>query len=160
VAANMKTGSESMRRDISVGLRCSLSPGWGEVWMHVSETGLPASMRWRMTVTRSWSLARSSTHSSVSYGEIAHHHWTVRPAGGGSAVWAIPGHHENYFHVTPTEKWFGDPATDRDLGLFYTRHAVDAVHGGHIGLVGAQVINRTGAKGDDFQAGRSRARES
>src|SRR5208283_3433788 len=44
---------------------------------------------------------------------------------------------------------FGRSGNDRDLGLFlHPTIAVDAVHGGVIGLVGAQVLNRTGDKVD------------
>jgi hypothetical protein len=48
-----------------------------------------------------------------------------------------------------SKRGFGRSGNDRDLGLFlHPTIAVDAVHGGVIGLVGAQVLNRTGDKVD------------
>lgn len=46
-----------------------------------------------------------------------------------------------------SKRGFGRSGNDRDPGLFlHPTIAVDAVNGGVIGLVGAQVLNRTGAK--------------
>src|SRR3984885_2706567 len=56
---------------------------------------------------------------------------------------------------------FGRSGNDRDLGLFlHPTIAVDAVHGGIIGLVGAQVLNRTGAKVDASKQRPIEAKES
>ncbi len=51
-----------------------------------------------------------------------------------------------------SESGFGRSGNDRDLGLFlHPTIAVDAVHGGMIGLVGAQVLNRRDAKVDGLK---------
>ena len=55
----------------------------------------------------------------------------------------------NFPRHAASKSGFGRSGNDRDLGLFlHPTIAVDAVHGGMIGLVGAQVLNRTNAKVD------------
>jgi Transposase DDE domain len=50
------------------------------------------------------------------------------------------------------KRGFGRSGNDRDFGMFvHPTIAVDAVHGGLIGLVGAQIINRTGPKVEDHK---------
>jgi len=56
----------------------------------------------------------------------------------------------NFPHHASSKRGFGRSGNDRDLGLFlHPTIAVGAVHGGMIGLVGAQVLNRTDAKVDN-----------
>ncbi len=55
----------------------------------------------------------------------------------------------NFPRHAASKRGFGRSGNDRDLGLFlHPTIAVDAAHGGMIGLVGAQVLNRTDAKVD------------
>ncbi len=55
----------------------------------------------------------------------------------------------NFPRHAASKRDFGRSGNDRDLGLFlHPTIAVDAAHGGMIGLVGAQVLNRTDAKVD------------
>lgn len=99
-------------------------------------------------------------HSSVSYGEMLTS--TGRFTGHravGRHVLAIQDTTEFNFpgHVN-SKHGFGRSGNDRDLGLFlHPTIAVDAVHGGIIGLVGAQVLNRTG---DKVEASKQRAIEN
>ena len=90
-------------------------------------------------------------HSSVSYGEMLT--TTGRFTGqraAGRHVLAIQDTTEfNFPRHADSKHGFGRSGNDRDLGLFlHPTIAVEAVHGGIIGLVGAQVLNRTGAKVD------------
>jgi hypothetical protein len=90
-------------------------------------------------------------HSSVSYGEMLT--TTARFTGqraAGRHVLAIQDTTEfNFPGHADSKHGFGRSGNDRDLGLFlHPTIAVDAVHGRIIGLVGAQVLNRTGAKID------------
>jgi hypothetical protein len=90
-------------------------------------------------------------HSSVSYSEMLT--TTGRFTGhraAGRHVLAIQDTTEfNFPRHADSKHGFGRSGNDRDLGLFlHPTIAVDAVHGGIIGLVGAQVLNRTGAKAD------------
>ncbi len=90
-------------------------------------------------------------HNSVSYSEMLT--TAARVTGlraNGRHVLAIqdttefnfPGHAES-------KRGFGRSGNDLHIGLFlHPTIAVDAVHGGMIGLVGAQVLNRTGQKID------------
>jgi len=58
----------------------------------------------------------------------------------------------NFPRHAASKSGFGRSGNDRDLGLFlHPTIAVDAVHGGMIGLVGAQVLNRTNAKVDGLK---------
>lgn len=58
----------------------------------------------------------------------------------------------NFPRHAASKSGFGRSGNDRDLGLFlHPTIAVDAAHGGMIGLVGAQVLNRTDAKGDGLK---------
>jgi len=88
-------------------------------------------------------------HSSVSYGEMLT--TTGRFTGqraAGRHVLAIQDTTEfNFPRHADSKRGFGRSGNDRDLGLFlHPTIAVDANHGGIIGLVGAQILNRTGAK--------------
>jgi hypothetical protein len=90
-------------------------------------------------------------HSSVSYSEMLT--TTGRFTGqraAGRHVLAIQDTTEfNFPRHADSKHGFGRSGNDRDLGLFlHPTIAVDAVHGGIIGLVGAQVLNRTGTKVD------------
>ena len=90
-------------------------------------------------------------HSSVSYGEMLT--TTGRFTGqraAGRHVLAIQDTTEfNFPRHADSKHGFGRSGNNRDLGMFlHPTIAVDAVHGGIIGLVGAQVLNRTGAKVD------------
>ncbi|MDT5010714.1 MAG: hypothetical protein QOH57_2331 [Mycobacterium sp.] len=90
-------------------------------------------------------------HSSVSYGEMltTSGRFTGQRAVG-RHVLAIQDTTEfNFPRHADSKHGFGRSGNDRDLGLFlHPTIAVDAVHGGIIGLVGAQVLNRTGTKVD------------
>lgn len=90
-------------------------------------------------------------HSSVSYGEMLT--TTGRFTGlraAGRHVLAIQDTTEfNFPGHADSKRGFGRSGNDRDLGMFlHPTIAVDAEHGGVIGLVGAQVLNRTGDKVD------------
>jgi hypothetical protein len=90
-------------------------------------------------------------HSSVSYSEMLT--TTGRFTGhrvAGRHVLAIQDTTEfNFPSHAASKHGFGRSGNDRDLGLFlHPTIAVDAAHGGVIGLVGAQVLNRTGDKLD------------
>jgi hypothetical protein len=93
-------------------------------------------------------------HSSVSHGEmlIATGQFTGQRAAG-RHVLAIQDTTEfNFPSHADSKHGFGRSGNDRDLGLFlHPTIAVDAVHGGIIGLVGAQILNRTGEKVDASQ---------
>jgi Transposase DDE domain len=66
----------------------------------------------------------------------------------------FPGH-------TASKSGFGRSGNDRDLGLFlHPTIAIDASHGGIIGLVGMQVINRTAPKLEDKQPREIEEKES
>ena len=53
----------------------------------------------------------------------------------------------NFPNHAASKRGFGRSGNDRDVGLFlHPTIAVDAASGGMIGLVGAQILNRTGAK--------------
>src|ERR1700712_5713644 len=90
-------------------------------------------------------------HSSVSYGEMltTSGRFTGQRAVG-RHVLAIQDTTEfNFPRHADSKHGFGRSGNDRDLGLFlHPTVAVDAAHGGIIGLVGAQVLNRTGTKVD------------
>ena len=90
-------------------------------------------------------------HGSVSFAEMltATGRFTGRRAAG-RHVLAIQDTTEfNFPRHTGSKRGFGRSGNDRDLGLFlHPTIAVDGNHGGIIGLVGAQVLNRTGAKVD------------
>jgi hypothetical protein len=90
-------------------------------------------------------------HSSVSYGEMltTTGQFTGQRAAG-RHVLAIQDTTEfNFPRHAGSKHGFGRSGNDRDLGLFlHPTIAVDAGHGGIIGLVGAQVLNRTEAKVD------------
>ena len=67
----------------------------------------------------------------------------------------------NFPRHAASKRGFGRSGNDRDLGLFlHPTIAVDAVHGGMIGLVGAQVLNRTHAKADNPKQRMIEERES
>jgi len=67
----------------------------------------------------------------------------------------------NFPRHAASKSGFGRSGNDRDLGLFlHPTIAVDAVHGGMIGLVGAQVLNRTDAKVDGLKQRRIEEKES
>ena len=90
-------------------------------------------------------------HSSVSYSEMLT--VTGRFTGhraAGRHVLAIQDTTEfNFPGHAASKHGFGRSGNDRDVGLFlHPTIAVDAVQGGVIGLVGAQVLNRTGDKVD------------
>src|SRR5208337_523076 len=93
-------------------------------------------------------------HSSVSCSEMltATARFTGHRAAG-RHVLAIQDTTEfNFPRHAASKHGFGRSGNDRDLGLFlHPTIAVDAVHGGVIGLVGAQVLNRTGDKVDAFK---------
>jgi hypothetical protein len=97
------------------------------------------------------SFGRFLDHSSVSYSEmlITAGRFTGHRAAG-RHVLAIQDTTEfNFPGHAASKRGFGRSGNDRDLGLFlHPTIAVDAVHGGVIGLVGAQVVNRTGDKVD------------
>jgi hypothetical protein len=84
-------------------------------------------------------------HSSVSHGEMltATGKFTGQRAAG-RHVLAIQDTTEfNFPGHAASKSGFGRSGNDRDLGLFlHPTIAVDAEHGGMIGLVGAQVLNR------------------
>jgi hypothetical protein len=88
-------------------------------------------------------------HSSVSHGEMltATGKFTGQRAAG-RHVLAIQDTTEfNFPGHAASKSGFGRSGNDRDLGLFlHPTIAVDAEHGGMIGLVGAQVLNRTEPK--------------
>src|SRR5208337_3976247 len=71
-----------------------------------------------------------------------------RPACGRSARIGDPGHDRIQLPRHAASKCgFGRSGNDRDLGLFlHPTIAIDAADGGMIGLVGAQVLNRTKPK--------------
>ena len=88
-------------------------------------------------------------HSAVSHTEMlatAGRYTGQRAAG--RHVLAIQDTTEfNFPSHAVSKRGFGRSGNDRDLGLFlHPTIAVDASHGGMIGLVGAQIINRTAAK--------------
>jgi hypothetical protein len=97
------------------------------------------------------SFGRFLDHSSVSYSEmlITAGRFTGHRAAG-RHVLAIQDTTEfNFPGHAASKRGFGRSGNDRDLGLFlHPTIAVDAAHGGVIGLVGAQVVNRTGDKVD------------
>lgn len=86
-------------------------------------------------------------HSSVSYSEML---TTAGRVSGhraaGRHVLAIQDTTEfNFPGHAASKSGFGRSGNDRDPGLFlHPTIAVDAAHGGVIGLVGAQILNRTG----------------
>jgi hypothetical protein len=88
-------------------------------------------------------------HGSVSYAEMltTAGRFTGQRAAG-RHVLAIQDTTEfNFPTHTASKRGFGRSGNDRDPGLFlHPTIAVDANNGGLIGLVGAQVLNRTGAK--------------
>ena len=88
-------------------------------------------------------------HSSVSYDEMLTRtaQFTGQRAAG-RHVLAIQDTTEfNFPGHTGSKSGFGRSGNDRDLGLFlHPTIAVDAEHGGIIGLVGLQVLNRTAPK--------------
>jgi len=100
---------------------------------------------------RELSFGRFLDHSSVSYSEmlITAGRFTGHRATG-RHVLAIQDTTEfNFPGHAASKRGFGRSGNDRDFGLFlHPTVAVDAVHGGLIGLVGAQVLNRTGDKVD------------
>jgi hypothetical protein len=90
-------------------------------------------------------------HSSVSYHEMLT--TTARFTGqraDGRHVLAIQDTTEfNFPGHAASKRGFGRSGNDQDLGLFlHPTIAVDAANGGIIGLVGAQIMNRTGEKVD------------
>ena len=91
-------------------------------------------------------------HGSVSHAEMLT--TTARYTGQravGRHVLAIQDTTEfNFPAHTASKSGFGRSGNDRDPGLFlHPTIAVDAVDGGIIGLVGAQILNRTGSKLDN-----------
>jgi Transposase DDE domain len=90
-------------------------------------------------------------HSSVSYDEMLT--TTARFTGqraAGRHVLAIQDTTEfNFPGHAASKRGFGRSGNGQDLGLFlHPTIAVDAADGGMIGLVGAQIMNRTGEKAD------------
>ena len=97
------------------------------------------------------SFGRFLDHHAVSYAEmlITTGRFTGQRAAG-RHVLAIQDTTEfNFPGHAASKSGFGRSGNNRDLGLFiHPTIAVDADHGGIIGLVGAQVLNRTGDKVD------------
>jgi len=102
-------------------------------------------------------------HSGVSHAEML---VTAGRATGGRVqdrhVLAIQDTTEfNFPDHVESKRGFGLSGNGRDIGLFiHPTVAVDADNGGVIGLVGAQVINRTGGKVTDHKARPADAKES
>ena len=102
-------------------------------------------------------------HDAVSHGEMltTAARFTGRRAAG-RHVLAIQDTTEfNFPGHAASKRGFGRSGNDRDLGLFlHPTIAVDAHDGGMIGLVGAQIINRTAGKAERPRQRRIEERES
>ncbi len=129
-------------------------------WRQWVSNRRPASMRWRKTAL---SFGRFLDQSCVSRDEVltTAGRFTGQRASG-RHVLAIQDTTEfNCPRHAASKSGFGRSGNDRDLGLFlHPTIAVDAVHGGMIGLVGAQVLNRTNAKADNPKQRMIEERES
>jgi hypothetical protein len=95
------------------------------------------------------SFGRFLDHDAVSHGEMltTAARFTGQRAAGRDVLAIQDTTEFNFPTHAGSKRGFGRSGNDRDLGLFlHPTIAVDAATGGMIGLVGAQIINRTGPK--------------